>query len=67
VEFAVSAAGLGEVAAGRAGLRRAGAVLHGRVVLIAVTAGGVGLAFAAFSLARGAETLSGVGKGKRYE
>lgn len=42
-------------------------MLHARVVLVAVAAGGVGLAFAAIALARGAEALGGVGEGKGYE
>lgn len=59
VQFAVSAVSLRQVAAGRAALRRAGAVFHGGVVLVAVAAG-LHFAFAAVALARGAEALGGI-------
>jgi NAD(P)-dependent dehydrogenase (short-subunit alcohol dehydrogenase family) len=42
-------------------------VLHAGVVLVAVAAGGIGLAFAAVALARGAQALGGVGEGERDE
>lgn len=63
---AVVAAGFGEVAAGRAVLGFAGAVLHGGIVLVAVAAG-ADLAFAAVALTRGAEALGGVGERERDE
>lgn len=67
MRFAVCAAGLWEIAAGRAILRFAGAVLRVGIVLVAVAAGGVGLAFAAGALARDAQALGGVGEGEGGE
>jgi hypothetical protein len=67
MKFAVGTAILGSVAAWSAVLGFAGAVLHTGVVLVAVTAGGVGLAFAAVALARGAQALGGVGERERDE